>query len=134
MQTIFDLDLSDLLSRRERGEMDADELLDYVLRENFSDDFFRSRVRDAFSFFDFDTSGSFDMLELYRSFSTACPFDVKAELIQNIFDGMGKRYDEKIALDEFADYLVRAHFINDPSWVSLKALPSCAGDDSGSRT
>lgn len=123
MQIILDLDLSDLLSQRgnqKYEQIGADELFDYVIRNYYGNNFFRGRVRDAFSFFDFDASGSFDMAELYGSFSTACPFDVNSQLIKDIFDGMDKRYNEKIALDEFADYLVKTRFLNDPTWVCLR--------------
>eukprot|EP00977_Amphora_coffeiformis_P022071 scaffold10368_cov180-Amphora_coffeaeformis.AAC.4 len=133
LQTILDLDLSDLPSQRRKKEaVDADELLDSVIHNYFGDYFFRSQVRAAFSFFDFDASGSFDMMELYQSFSTACPFDVKAELIQDIFDGMGKGYDEKISLDEFADFLVSTHLSKDPTWVSFKTRASSAVDGKAS--
>jgi len=107
------------------GTVTIDNLFDYVVKTSFSAESFSQRLKDAFHFIDFDESGSFDLDELSESFSTACPFDVNIDIFQNMFDDMGKSYDEKIGLDELADYMVRNYLNSDPSWVSLKGIPSC---------
>ena len=122
IQTVLDIDLTPLLAsssiKRCEG-MSWDLLLRYVIENNFRNESFLNRVRGAFSFFDFDSSARFNMMELHEAFSLACPFMVKTELICDAFDCMNKDYDEKISLDDFSNYLIRTSFNKDPSWDSL---------------
>ena len=136
VRTVFDLnvDSSELGSPLDDQDMDnlfnaidadnngvvsLEDVIVYLSNLERSEDSLRARVRDAYSFFDFDSSESLTLQGIYRRFDAVCPFEVSMEILQSAFDYANRSYDEEISFEEFIDWLVITYFRKDLGWVSL---------------
>lgn len=101
------------------GVVNVGDVIDHLARVEKSEDSLRTRIADAFSFFEFISGKDFAMSELHQCFVDACPFEVSTDILQVAFDDMGKAHDERVELDEFIDWLIRMYFRKDIGWISL---------------
>lgn len=101
------------------GIVTVEEVIDHLAMVEKSEDSLRTRIADAFSFFDFDSGNKFSMQELHQCFVDACPFEVSTDVLQVAFDDMGKSSNERIELDELIDWFIRRYFRKDIGWISL---------------
>eukprot|EP00562_Extubocellulus_spinifer_P012958 CAMPEP_0178552468 /NCGR_PEP_ID=MMETSP0697-20121206/7313_1 /TAXON_ID=265572 /ORGANISM="Extubocellulus spinifer, Strain CCMP396" /LENGTH=780 /DNA_ID=CAMNT_0020185347 /DNA_START=96 /DNA_END=2435 /DNA_ORIENTATION=+ len=97
-------DLFAAIDADNNGDVSLEDVIVYLRYLERSEDSLRARVRDAFSFFDFDSSEALTLQDIYRRFDAVCPFEVSMEILQSAFDYANRSYDEEISFEEFIDW------------------------------